>query len=183
MRHAQRNDTFLRLHGCHLSLLLLLRISSVGCDAVLSNRNLSACQMKVLTQVANYNVEGAEISEIRKFSIALYGASLQKTLLFLVTTLRISDSSYSCCNLCPCFIPHVTLFFTSDFYFIYFRKQAGLGLGIFSSGLFKIQKVPRYISRDIKFYKVEGYQNICGFTHKCCKKSHRILPKETAFNS
>jgi len=90
---------------------------------VLSIGNLSACQMTVLTQVANY-VEGAGISEIRKISIALHGVALQKTLLFLVTTLRISDSSYSCCNLCPYFIPYVT-FFTVDFYFIYFRKQAG----------------------------------------------------------
>ena len=35
-----------------------------------------------------------------------------------------SDSSHSFCNLCRYFIPYVTLFFTSDFYFIYFRKQA-----------------------------------------------------------
>lgn len=66
--------------------------------------------MNVLTPVSKYNVEGAGISEIRNISIALHGAALQKTMLFLVTTLRMSDSSYSCCNLCPCFVPYVTLF-------------------------------------------------------------------------
>jgi hypothetical protein len=106
-----------------------------------SFKNLSACQMKVLTPVSVHAVEVAGFSEIPNISIALRGISSQKTLLFLVTALKISDSSYSSCTLCPYFIPYVTLFFTSDIYLICFGKKVGWGCWKLSSAVLKIQKV------------------------------------------
>lgn len=83
----------------------------------------------------------------------------------------------------PIFYSICNVVFHLWFLFYIFQETGCLGLWIVTSAILKIQKVHHCISRDIKFYNVEGYQNIGSFKYKCCKKSYWILPKKTAFNS